>query len=75
MLSALITFASAEGGEETSKTLFYVLGGLAAAYGVVIAAVGITQPEFPRTQGTARAVFALSAVVVGLAVAGALLTN
>ena len=32
MLHALITFAATEEGEESSKTLFYVFGGLLAVW-------------------------------------------
>ena len=73
MLNALIVFAASE-GEETSKTLFYVLGGLAAVYAVAIGMIGVTQPDFPRTQGAARAVYALSTVFVLGAMASAILT-
>jgi hypothetical protein len=73
VLHALIVFAASE-GEHTSKTLFYICGGLAAVYAVVVGMIGITQPDFPRTQGAARSVFALSTVVVILAMATAILT-
>jgi hypothetical protein len=73
VLNALIVFAASE-GEHTSKTLFYICGGLAAVYAVAIAAIGITQPDFPRTQSAARGVFALSTVIVILAMATAVLT-
>lgn len=70
----MIAFAASEEGS-TSHTLFYVLGGLAAAYGVVIAAIGITKPDFPASGGAARAVFALSTLVVLGAMAGAVIAS
>lgn len=73
MLDLLTVFASTEG--ESSQTLFYILGGLAAVYGVVIAAIGITRPEFPQGSGQARAVFATSSLVVLLAMTSAVVTS
>ena len=56
MLHALtIVFASAE-GEESSKTLFYIAGGLLAVFAVVISAIGITpHRHVPRQHGRRRA--------------------
>ena len=73
---AFVAFAAEEAGhEETSKTLFYVIGGIAAAYGVGIAALGITKPDFPGSPGAARGVFALSALVVAAAMASSVVTG
>jgi hypothetical protein len=76
-LLAFIAFAAQEGGSEehADKTLFYILGGFAAVYAVAIAAIGITQPDFPRSEQAAKGVYALSAIVVGAAIASALITN
>ena len=51
---ALIVLA-AEEAAEPSKTPFYVLGGLLAAWAVVVSTVGITRPDFPRSPGLMRA--------------------
>jgi hypothetical protein len=77
VLLALITFAAEEAGhEETSKTLFYVCGSLLAVWAVVISAIGIRAHEtFPASQGTARAVMGVSAVLVVLAMASAVITG
>ncbi len=79
MLSTIlgfIFFAAEEAGhEESSKTLFYVVGGLAALYGVAIASLGIVKHDFPSSQGAARGVFALSAVVVAAAMASSVITG
>ena len=72
-LQAFIAFASSE--EESSKTLFYVVGGVAAVYAVVISAIGIRQPEFPRSESAARGVYAVSAAVVLAAMASAIITS
>lgn len=70
---SLIVLA-AEEAAEPSKTPFYVLGGLLALWAVAVAAVGITQPQFPRTAGITRAVYAISAVLVLAAMASAVVT-
>ena len=77
-IQAILIFAQeahTEGHEESSKTLFYVIGGLAAAYGVLIAALGITKHDFPSSQGAARGVFALSTLVVVAAMASSVITG
>ena len=63
-LQAFITFAAEVGEEEKSQTLFYIVGGLAALYAVILSVIGITQHDFPKTQGAARGVFALSTLIV-----------
>ena len=70
-----IVFASTE-GEESSKTLFYVAGGLLAVFAVVISAIGIKGiATFPRNQGQARGVIGLAAVLVLAAMASAIITG
>jgi hypothetical protein len=71
--TALIALAAETAGEHADHTLFYVVGGLAALYGVVIAIIGIKKPDFPKTQGAARGVFALSTVIVAAAMASAVI--
>ena len=61
--------------EESSKTPFYIAGGLLAVYAVVIATIGIRNHDFPGSQGAARGVFALSAVLVAAAMASSVLTG
>ena len=79
MLSTILSFlafaAEEAGHEETSKTPFYIVGGIAAAYGVLIALFGLKKHDFPATKGAARGVFALSAVVVAAAMASSVLTG
>jgi hypothetical protein len=74
VLQALITLAQAE--EETSKTAFYVAGGVLAAFAVVISAIGIRGHEtFPPSRGAARAVMALAVVLVAATMTSAILTS
>ena len=79
MLSTILSFVAFAAGEadheETSKTLFYVVGGAAAAYGFLIALFGISKQDFPGTKGAARGVFALSTLVVAAAMASSVLTG
>ena len=78
-LASILVFAqeAAHGAEqeETSKTPFYIVGGLAALYAVVIATIGIKKHDFPATKGAARGVFALSTLVVLAAMASSVLTS
>ena len=75
MLHALITFAATE-GEESSKTAYYIAGGALAAFAVIISAIGISRHEnFPPSQGAARGIMALAAVLVALTMATAVLTG
>ncbi len=75
MLQALITLAAAA-EEETSKTAFYVAGGVLAVFAVIVAAIGIRGHEtFPPTRGAARAVMGLAAILVAATMAAAVLTG
>ena len=66
--------AAAEAGAATSKTSFYVLGGLLALSAVVVAAVGLRMASFPQTRGAERAVIAWFALLVLGAMATAVAT-
>ena len=76
MLHALtIVFASAE-GEESSKTLFYIAGGVLAVFAVLISALGISRiATFPSSSGQARGVIGLAAVLVLAAMTAAIVTG
>ena len=76
MLHALITLAAAEGGEESSKALFYVTGAILALFAVVISAIGISRRDtFPPSKGVARGVMALAALLVVLVMASSVITG
>jgi hypothetical protein len=67
---------AAEGGEETSKTAFYVAGIALTLFALVIAAIGIRGHEhFPRSRGAARAVMGLAVLLVAITMASAVLTS
>ena len=75
-MDALLMLATAaEGGEEeVSKTAFYVAGGIAAAFAVLVSIVGITRPTFPDGPGQQIAVTVVAMLVVTAAMAMTLIT-
>ena len=76
MLLFIILAAAEEAHEETSKTLFYICGGLLAVWAVVVSAIGIRSHEtFPATKSAARRVMTISIVLVALAMASAVITG
>jgi hypothetical protein len=75
MFATLLTFATEAPEEESSKTLFYVLGGLAAAWAIILFAVGMRSTSFPASKGAQRGVIAISVLVVAGAMASAVITG
>ena len=76
MLLATLMAAAEAAEEESSKTPFYVLGSVLAAFAVIVSAIGIRRHEtFPPSQGAARGVMTLGAVLVVLTLAAAVLTS
>ena len=75
MLATLLIFAQETAEEETSKTAFYVLGLVAAAWAIVLFAVGMRSASFPGSPGAQRGVIAISVIVVVGAMASAVLTS
>ena len=75
MLHALITFAAETIEDEASKTPFYVAGGLLAAWAVLVSLLGISRNrEWPSSDGAAKGVMGISAVLVVAAMATAVIT-
>ena len=73
MASALLVLAAAE---HTSKTPFYVAGGVLVAFALVMAAVGTRGAEtFPSTRGARAGVCVLAALLVAATMATAVLTG
>jgi hypothetical protein len=69
-----LILAAEAGGEETSKTAFYICGGLLAVWAVVLSAFGMTRETFPATVGARRGVIGLTALFVAAAMATAVIT-
>lgn len=59
----LVMLATAEGGEESSKALFYILGGILAGVAVLVSVVGMSRPDWPSSDSAARG---LTGIVVAL---------
>jgi hypothetical protein len=74
MLATLLTFAAEAAEEETSKTAFYILGGAAAVWAIVLFALGMRTATFPGSAAAQRGVMAISVVLVISAMASAVLT-
>ncbi|HEV2076024.1 MAG TPA: hypothetical protein VGR10_07270 [Thermoleophilaceae bacterium] len=53
-------------------TPFYVIGGITAAWAVLLSALGIARHRFPATGGAARIVMGISTVLVAATIASAL---
>jgi hypothetical protein len=58
-----------------SKTPFYIAGGVLALWAVVLAGLGLTQPEFPYSVRGQRMVILLSLVLIAIAITAAVTTN
>jgi hypothetical protein len=75
-LVGLLTFAVEAAGEEPSKTPFHVLGGVLAAYAVLISFVGLRSgATFPGTPRARAGVMAVSTMLVLATMASAILTS
>jgi hypothetical protein len=74
MLATLLTFATEAAEEEPSQTLFYVVGGIAAAWAIILFAVGMRSERFPGSDGAMRGVLAISFLVTAGAMASAVIS-
>ena len=75
MFATLISFAAEVAEEEPDKTLFYVFGGLAAVWAIVLFAIGMRNERFPASDGAQRGVMLVSVLVVAGAMASAVITG
>ena len=76
MLHALtIVFAATE-GHESSKALFYIVGGVLAVFAVLISALGLKRiGSFPSSTGQTRGVIGLAGLLVLATVAATIITS
>ena len=58
-----------------SKVPFYIAGGVLAGWAVVLAALGLRQPEFPKNLGGQRTVIGISLLLAVVAIAMAIKTS
>jgi hypothetical protein len=56
--------AATEEAGHHSETPFFILGLLLAGFAVLVSVVGFTRPQFPGSDGAARGVIGLGAVLV-----------
>ena len=69
----MITLLLAAG--EPSKVPFYIAGGLLVVWALALAGVGLTRPAFPNNERGARGVMLVTAVLMVLAMAMAVVTS
>ena len=69
----MITLLLAAG--EPSKVPFYIAGGLLVVWAVALAVVGLQRPALPNNARGARGVMAVSAVLMLLVMAMAIITS
>ena len=69
----MITLLLAAG--EPSKVPFYIAGGLLVVWALALAGVGLTRPAFPNNERGARGVMLVTAVLMVLAMAMAVITS
>jgi hypothetical protein len=60
---------------EPSKVAWYIAGGIAALWAVVVSVIGLRNPEFPGNDGGARVVMLISLVLVVAAMTAAVATG
>ena len=60
---------------EPSKVPFYIAGGLLVVWALALAGVGLTRPAFPNNERGARGVMLVTAVLMVLAMAMAVVTS
>jgi threonine/homoserine/homoserine lactone efflux protein len=73
-MHALFAVVVEHSSDEGSKTAFYVAAGVWACWAVVLGAIGITRPAFPRGDGASRVVMLVSGVLMVAAMASAVIT-
>jgi hypothetical protein len=74
MLATLLTLAAETAEEEPSKTAFYILGGAAAVWAIVLFTLGMRSETFPGSPGAQRGVIAVSVLIVVATMASSVLT-
>ena len=75
MLATLLVFAQEAEEEESEPVAFYIVGGLAALWAIVLFAVGMRSHTFPGSAAAQRVVILISVLVVAGAMASAVLSS
>jgi hypothetical protein len=63
------------GAAESSKVPFFILGGALALWAVTLAGIGLRRPDFPGSLRGQRGVITISALMIALAIAAAVLSD
>ena len=74
-LLTLLAAAEAAGKSEPDKTVFYIVGPIAAVWAVVVSFLGFTRPDFPGSDRARRGVMLVTVLVVLGATSTAVLTS
>ena len=69
----MLTLIAAAG--EPSKVPFYIAGGVLVLWALGLATVGLTRPAFPNNERGARGVMLISALLMVIAMAMAVITS
>jgi trimethylamine:corrinoid methyltransferase-like protein len=62
-------------GAEPSKVPFYIAGAVLVVWAVVLAGIGLTQPEFPGSERGTRGVMTISLILIVIAILAGVLTD
>ena len=75
MVHHIATLVLAVDEHEPSKTPFYIGGGVLALWAVILGFIGLRSDTFPANDRAARGVMGISALLVVVAIAMALITS
>jgi hypothetical protein len=70
----VLTLAAAEGAT-SSKTPFYLCGGLLVLWALALAGMGLSRPDFPGAVAAERGLIAITVLLVAAAMATAVITG
>lgn len=72
-VTALLVLAAEEA--EHTPVAFYIAGGLLAGWAVLLSAIGLARPDFPDSDGTAKGLYGICALLVVAAAATAIISG
>ncbi len=74
-MSVIALFVLAAEEAEHTPIAFYIGGGVLAAWAVLLSAVGMMRPDFPKSEGTTKGLYGVSALLVLATAASAILSG
>jgi hypothetical protein len=75
VLADSLVVAAEVAEEESEPVAFYICGGIAAVWAIILFVVGMRSPTFPGSPAAARVVGLISVLVVAAAMASAVLSS